>query len=219
MNTFKQNRSKTLILLGGGGHCKSVIEVAKSAGYNILGVLDIFENVGKRILDYEVIGTDYDIHRYVDNAEFIITVGFIKNPAIRIKLYNQVKEEGGKFATIVAVTAHVSKYAIIGEGTVIMHQAIVNAGAQIGANCIINTFSDIEHDAKVGDQCHISTGTMVNGDCKIGERVFIGSQSVLTNGIEVADDIIVGAGSVVCKSIYQKGIYAGNPATLKIKSK
>lgn len=211
--------TKNLILVGGGGHCKSVIEAAESAGYNILGVLDTPENVGKQVLAYSVIGTDDDIPQYVDKAEFVITVGFIKNPAIRIKLYNKVKAAGGRLATIIASTAHVSKYSELGEGTVIMHHAFVNAGAKIGDNCIINTFVNIEHDAEVGNQCHISTGTMVNGECKIGENCFIGSQSVCANCIEIASDIIVGAGSVVRKSIRVKGIYAGNPAILKIKAK
>ena len=210
---------KNLILVGGGGHCKSVIDVAESAGYNILGILDMPEDVGKKVLDYKVIGTDDDIPQYVDKAEFVITVGFIKKPALRIKLYNKVKAAGGRLATIVASTAHVSKYAELGEGTVIMHQAFVNAGAKIGDNCIINTFVNIEHDAEVGNQCHISTGTMVNGECKIGENCFIGSQSVCANCIEITSDIIVGAGSVVRKSIRVKGIYAGNPAILKIKAK
>lgn len=210
---------KKLVLVGGGGHCKSVIEAAESAGYQILGVLDMPEEVGKDILSTKVIGTDDDIPTYVDKAEFVITVGFIKNPAIRIKLYNKVKEAGGKFATIVASTAHVSKYATIGEGTVVMHQAFVNAGAKVGNNVILNTFSNIEHDAVIGDQCHISTGTMVNGDCKVGNNCFIGSQSVLANGIFVGDDIVVGAGSLVRKSIKEKGIYSGNPAVLKIKAK
>lgn len=211
--------NKNLILLGGGGHCKSVIDVAESAGFNILGVLDMPEEVGKQVLDYKVIGTDDDIPQYIDKAEFVITVGFIKNPAIRIKLYNKVKEAGGKLATIIASSAHVSKYATLGEGTVIMHQAVVNAGANIGINSIINTFANIEHDAQIGHQCHISTGTMVNGDCKVGDRCFIGSQSVLANGIEIGDDIIVGAASFVRKNISVKGIYSGNPATLKIKAK
>lgn len=216
---MSKQKTLNLILLGGGGHCKSVIEVAESAGYNILGVLDKPEEVGKQVLDYKVIGTDDDIAQYIDKAEFVITVGFIKNPSIRIKLYNKVKDAGGRLATIIASTAHVSKYATIGEGTVIMHQSVVNAGAKAGVNCIINTFANIEHDAHVGDQCHISTGTMVNGDCKVGDRCFIGSQSVLANGITVGDDIIVGAGSFVRKNISVKGIYSGNPAILKIKAK
>lgn len=206
-----------LILVGGGGHCKSVIDVAESAGYNILGILDMPEDMDKPILDYKVIGTDDDISQYVGKAKFIITVGFIKNPAIRIKIYNRIKEARGKFATIVASSAHVSRYATLGEGTVVMHHALVNAGAKVGVNSIINTFCNIEHDAVVGDQCHISTGTMVNGNCKIGDRVFVGSQSVLANGVTIGDDIIVGAASFVRKSITEQGIYFGNPAILKIR--
>ena len=211
---------RPLILIGGGGHCKSVIEVAESAGYEIKGILDMPDEVGKEVLPgHKVIGTDDEIPQYVEECDFVITVGFIKNPALRIKLYNKVKVAGGRLATIIASTAHVSKYAELGEGTVIMHHAFVNAGAKIGDNCIINTFVNIEHDAEVGNQCHISTGTMVNGECKIGENSFIGSQSVCANCIEIASDIIVGAGSVVRKSIRVKGIYAGNPAILKIKAK
>lgn len=211
---------RPLILIGGGGHCKSVIEVAESAGYEIKGILDMPDEVGKEVLPgHKVIGTDDEIPQYVEECDFIITVGFIKNPLLRIKLYNKVKAAGGRLATIIASTAHVSKYAELGEGTVIMHQAFVNAGAKIGDNCIINTFVNIEHDAEVGNQCHISTGTMVNGESKIGENCFIGSQSVCANCIEIASDIIVGAGSVVRKSIRVKGIYAGNPAILKIKAK
>lgn len=211
---------RPLILIGGGGHCKSVIEVAESAGYEIKGILDMPDEVGKEVLPgHKVIGTDDEIPQNVEECDFVITVGFIKNPALRIKLYNKVKAAGGRLATIIASTAHVSKYAELGEGTVIMHHAFVNAGAKIGDNCIINTFVNIEHDAEVGNQCHISTGTMVNGECKIGENCFIGSQSVCANCIDIASDIIVGAGSVVRKSIRVKGIYAGNPAILKIKAK
>lgn len=211
--------SKPLILVGGGGHCKSVIEAAESAGYGILGVLDMPEDLGKEILFTKVIGTDDDIPSYVDQAEFVVTVGFIKNPSTRIKLFNRIKEAGGRLATIVASTAYVSKYATIGEGTVVLHQAFVNAGAVVGRNVILNTATNIEHDAVIGDNCHISTGTMVNGECKVGDRCFVGSQSVLANCIAIGDDIIVSAGSFVRKSITEKGIYAGNPAVLKIKAK
>lgn len=211
--------SKPLILVGGGGHCKSVMEAAESAGYSILGVLDMPEEVGKEILSTKVIGTDDDIPAYVGKAEFVITVGFIKDPATRIELYNKIKEAGGRFGTVIASTAYVSKYAEIGEGTVVLHQAFVNAGAKVGKNVILNTAINIEHDAEIGDHCHISTGTMVNGECKVGARCFIGSQSVLANCISVGDDIIVGAGSWVRKSISEKGIYYGNPAILKVRAK
>lgn len=205
---------KDLILLGGGGHCKSVIDVAESTGYTILGILDKPELVGNNVLGYKVIGTDDDIPKYIDKAEFVITVGQIKSPVIRQKLASLVVLAGGKFATIIANDAHVSKYAEIGEGTVIMHKAVVNAGAKIGCNCIVNTMVNIEHDCEIGDFCHISTGTMVNGNVQIGNNVFCGSNSVVVNGCIIGDDIVIGANSLILESIFHKGIYVGNPVTM-----
>jgi len=209
--------NKKLILVGGGGHCKSVIDVAESAGFQIQGILDVPENVGNKVLDYSIIGTDDQIPDFVNDALFIVTVGHIKDAALRIKLHKKIVDAGGTLATIVASTAHVSKYAQIGEGSVIMHQAVVNADVIIVRGCIINIFANIEHDARIGDYCHISTGAMVNGNCKVGNETFFGSQSVMVNGIEITAGCVIGAGSLVRKNATQKGIYSGNPATLKIK--
>ena len=207
---------KDLILVGGGGHCKSVMDVAESAGFNILGVLDRPEFVGKDVLGYKIIGSDDDIPKYVSKAEFIVTVGFIKNPDIRIRLFNQIKSAGGKLATIIASTAYVSKYAQLGEGSVVMHKAFVNADCKIGANAIINTLANIEHDCVVGDNAHISTGVMVNGGCNIGCNVFIGSRSVVANCVSVCDNVIVGAGSFIRKPITVPGLYANGPRNLQV---
>jgi len=203
--------SKPLILVGGGGHCKSVIDVAESAGYTILGILDREIPNGGTVLGYKVLGDDNLIKSYQDKAEFLVTVGQIKSPAIRIRLNKMVKDAGGKLATIIAPTAHVSKYASIGEGTVVMHQAVVNAGAQIGLGCIVNTFANIEHDVRLGDFCHVSTGAMVNGEAEIGEGTFIGSQSVVNQCVKVCSMTVVASGSVVHKDITEAGVYAGNP--------
>lgn len=208
-------KSKNLILIGGGGHCKSVIDVAESTGFRILGILDTAENVGKKVLNYDIVGTDDDIPHYVDKALFIITVGQIKDPALRIKLQQKVINCGAQFATVIASTAHVSRYSSIGEGTVIMHQAVVNAGAKVGIGCIINTFANIEHDTVVEDFCHISTGAMVNGNCTVGKACFIGSQAVVANGVCITEGCVIAAGAVVRKNIVYKGIYSGNPLTMK----
>jgi len=205
---------KNLILVGGGGHCKSVIDVAESIGYNILGILDLPSEIGKEVLNYRVIGNDNDIPFYVNKAKFIVTVGQIKDSSLREKLHNKIINSKGILATIIASTAYVSKYATLGKGTVVMHKAFVNAGAKIGMGCIINTMANIEHDATIGQFTHISTGTMVNGDCSIGSNVFIGSQSVVSNGLSICNTNIIAAGSFVRKNINKSGIYAGNPAKL-----
>ena len=207
--------NKNLILVGGGGHCKSVIDVAESAGYTIKGILDLPEKVGEKILGYPIMGTDKDISEFVHEVLFLVTVGQIKDASLRINLHQKIVNAGGKLATVIASTAHVSKYAKIGEGTVVMHQAMINADAVIGKSCIINTFANIEHDVVIEDYCHISTGAMINGNCKIGRGTFFGSQSVIINGLEIVEECVIGAGSTVRKDLKQKGIYSGNPALMK----
>ena len=199
---------KSLILVGGGGHCKSVIDVAECAGYTIIGILDKPEEVGKRVLNYEVIGTDEDIPKYVDKALFVITVGQIKENTVRRKIAALIDKAGGKYATLIANDAYVSKYASIGEGTVVMHKAIVNADSRVGRNCIINTLTNIEHDVVIGDFCHISTGCMINGDTHIGNNVFVGSNSEINNCKCIVDNVILAAGSVVYKDIEEPETYS-----------
>lgn len=206
---------KPLILVGGGGHCKSVIEAAESSGREIMGILDLPKYFGNECLGYRVIGTDSDIPLYVDDCEFIVTLGFITDPGHRIQLHKLIENAGGRLATVIASTANVSRHAFIGAGSVVLHNANINAGARIGKGCIINTGADIEHDVSIGDYCHISTGALVNGDCRIGNATFIGSGSVIANGVSISDNVIVGAGAAVCADITDRGTYVGIPAIKK----
>lgn len=210
-------KDKNLILIGGGGHCKSVIDIAEALGYQIVGILDRPSEVGKKVLGYDVIGCDEDIEKYVDDALFMITVGHIKDSTLRVRLHDMVLNAGGKLATLIAPTAYVSKHAVIGEGSIIMHHSMVNADATVGKGSIINTYANIEHDTQIGDFCHISTGAMINGNCVVGSNTFVGSQSAMVNGTEITEGCVVGAGSLVRKNIKTKGVYSGNPAILKIK--
>lgn len=198
---------KELVLIGGGGHCRSVIDAAESAGRKIRGVLDLPENVGSNVLGYSVIGTDSDIIMHATDCEFVVTVGFIKSAIMRRRLHEMVREAGGVFATIIASTAYVSPHASIGEGTVVLHHATVNAGAVIGPYSILNSASLIEHDVRVGQGSHISTGAVINGGCVIGEEVFIGSNSVVNQCVTVASGAVVASGSVVRRDIEKGGIW------------
>lgn len=207
-----------IILIGGGGHCKSVIDVIETENkYNIIGILDTPDKLGKKILDYEIIGNDYDIPKFAKQGKlFCITVGHIKSPTLRIKLFNIVKEAGGILPVIISANAQVSKYSKIGEGTVIMHHAIVNADSEIGENCIINNKSLIEHDCKIGSNCHISTNATVNGGVFVANNCFIGSCTVVKEYINITSNTIIGSGAVVTKNITESGVYLGSPAK-KIK--
>lgn len=202
-----------IILVGGGGHCISCIDVIEETDlYEIVGILDQPEKKGSNVLGYTVIGTDDDIPSFIAKCpNFLITVGQIKSSRIRQNIFEKIKNAGGQLPVIISPTAHVSRYATLAEGTIVMHQAFVNAGASIGKACILNSKALIEHEATVGDFCHISTASCINGQVTIGASCFIGSNTVVGNNLAIVDNSIVAAGSQVLKSLEKSGIYIGNP--------
>lgn len=203
-----------IILIGGGGHCVSCIDVIESAGlFAIEGILDVEANVGKTVSGYKIIGSDKDISPLTERyGKFLVTIGQIKQSSRRKEIFNLLSSLDVSLPFVISPYARVSSRAKIGSGTVVMHGACVNAGAEIGANCIINTAAVIEHDTFIGDHCHVSTGCIINGGCRVGESTFLGSNSVISSQVTIAPHTIIGAGSVVIKDINRSGTYVGNPA-------
>lgn len=202
-----------IVLMGGGGHSRSCIDVIEAENkFRIAGIVDVKEKIGSKVLGYEIFGCDEDLTALTAKYKnFLITVGQVGLSDKRKELFDTLKKHDVNFPVIISPHAYVSRHAGIGEGTIIMHGAIVNVGAKVGRNCIINTASIIEHDAIIGDHCHISTGSIVNGECRIGDGTLIGSNSVINQCISIPDSTLVGSGSVVIETISEKGIYAGTP--------
>jgi sugar O-acyltransferase (sialic acid O-acetyltransferase NeuD family) len=197
-------KKEDIILIGGGGHCRSCIDVIETEGrFAILGILDANGSLLTPILHhYDILGQEKDIQRLSKTCRrFFVTVGQIKDWAPRMKLYEYLKRLHVTIPTIISPLAHVSKYAVLGEGSIVMHQTIVNSGARVGNNCIINSNALIEHDAVIEDHCHISTAAVVNGGATVRRCSFVGSNAVIREGIEVGEACIVGAGVVVMHSV------------------
>ena len=189
-----------LILLGGGGHCKSCIDVIEQEDkYSIAGILDDKELLDQNVLGYKFIGVDADIDKFAtEGYTFLITVGQIKTSTIRKKLFSLLSKSNAHVATVISPRAYISKHANIGKGTIIMHDALVNASASIGKNCIINTKALIEHDVIIEDFCHISTSAVINGGVTVKEGTFFGSNAVSKEYIVTEKDDFIKAGSM-CK--------------------
>ncbi|MBN2729957.1 MAG: acetyltransferase [Bacteroidales bacterium] len=190
---------KDIILIGGGGHCRSVIEVIESGKeFNIVGIVDQKEKLGEKISSYEMKWTDEDLMELVSKGySFHISIGQIKTVDLRCKIFDFLIKNDANMPVIVAANASVSSRAKIASGTIIMQGAIVNANAEIGKNCIINSKALIEHDAKIGDFCHISTGAIINGAACVGEKSFIGSAAVLIQESIVPPESFVRAASLI----------------------
>lgn len=192
-----------LILIGGGGHARSVLEVIRSEGRFIVhGIIDQKLPLGSNLFGIPVIGGDErlaEVLREVPN--FVLGVGHIKDVSPRKTLFARALALGGKPETIIASTAQISPWSQISAGTVVFHGAVINAGVRVGQNCIINTRAVLEHDVSIGDHVHISTGVIVNGDCQVADDSFIGSGAILRQGVVVHTGALVGAGSLVLKDI------------------
>ena len=113
----------------------------------------------------------------------LVTIGFIKDYEKRLKTFKKLKKIGFNLPKIISPLAYISPRSSIGEGTIVMHGSIINAGVKIGKNCIINSKTLIEHDTIIGDNCHLSTGSLINGNVKLDNNSFIGSNS-LSNRIK-----------------------------------
>ena len=192
-----------IILVGGGGHCKSCIDVIEQEGkYRIEGIVDVPEKLHQKVLGYECIATDEDLPRLVSAYPvFLITIGQKSSPNKRVDLFLRLKQLGAKLPAIFSPLAYISRHARVGAGTIVMHGVLINAGASVGNNCIINTKALIEHDVVVGDHCHISTGAIINGGVRIDEKTFFGSNAVSKDNIEIGKCSVIGFNSKVSQNL------------------
>jgi sugar O-acyltransferase (sialic acid O-acetyltransferase NeuD family) len=187
------------ILIGAGGHARACIDVIEHLDtFKIAGLVGTEEELHHECIGYRVIATDRDLPKLAKQYQYAhITVGQIESALVRQRLYEYALALGFKLPTIISPAAHVSRHAVVGDATIVMHGAIVNAGAKVGHNCIINTKALIEHDATVADHCHISTGAIVNGTANIGLGSFVGSGSIIKQGITLGSNCVVGMGIAV----------------------
>lgn len=203
--------SKEIVIIGASGHGKVIADIVASSGNIVKGFLDDDNDIQeKEIIGFPVLGKIADYVNYKE-CEFVIAIG---NPYVREKIANELPV---KWYTAIHPNAIISKLDVeIGEGTVIMANAVVNPSAKIGKHCIINTGAIVEHDNILDDYVHLSPNVTLAGIVKVGKSTHIGAGSCTKQVLNIASDCVVGAGSVIVRDITESGTYVGVPAR-KIK--
>ena len=197
---------KQVIVIGAGGHGKVIADIVLAAGDHLLGFLDD-ARAGQQILGFPVLGGIRDYVNYKD-AEFVIAIG---NAQAREQIASDL--EGVRWYTAIHPSAVISPLEVtVGEGTVIMANAVINPGASVGRHCILNTASVVEHDNRIADFVHISVGAKLAGVVSVGKSTWIGVGAVVKNATSICADCMIGAGAVVVKDILESGTYVGVPA-------
>ncbi len=195
---------RKLILVGGGGHCKSVIDtVRRLQRYDEVVIVDAAYPDCRKVLDVVAVGDDAALPELKKAGfdEAFVSVGSVKSTALRRSLYRQLKEYGFSLPAIVDPSACVSPYARLAEGVFVAKGAVVNADAKIGRMAIVNTRAVVEHDCVVGDFAHVAVGAVLCGGVSVGSDVLIGAGATVIQGIGIGDGAIVGAGSTVVRGV------------------
>ena len=198
-----------LLIIGSGGHAVSCIDVIEEQKvYKITGTVSEPITKENKKIKYPNIGIDSDLPRlYETNKNAFIGIGFIKSSHVRESFFYELKKIGFNLPVIISPILFMSKNSSVDEGSIMMHNSLINSNASVGKNCIINTGAIIEHESIVGDHSHISTSVVVNGGAIIGKGCFIGSKSVIKEGVRIGDNCIVSAGSFLKKDLKSGLIY------------
>ena len=203
--------NKKLLLIGGGGHCRSVLDTA--IRLNIFDEIGIVDFTDSSCLGVKVVGNDDDIPSLINNGwnEAFITVGSVGDTSIRRRLYKMAKDLNLTIPALIDPTAVIANGVEIGEGVFIGKRAIVNTCSTIGRCAIINTGAIVEHDCRIGDFAHISPGAVVCGQVTVGEDSHVGAGAVVRQQIKIGDNALIGAGSVVVANVAASVKAYGNP--------
>lgn len=202
--------SKTLYILGAGGHGKVVADAAKKMRqwkqvYFLDDKLFGEEILGIHVKDKISAAVEYN----GADVEFIIAIG---NNSIREQLQLSLIEENCCMATIIHPFTSISESVIIGRGTVIFAGVVINPSTLIGEGCILNTSCSVDHDGNIGNYVHLSPGARLAGEVSIGDRTWVATNATVINNIHIMNDSVIGANSLVLEGMNEEGVYVGNPS-------
>lgn len=202
MNSFKG-----LLILGFGGHARSVADVALSVGIRQLCFVDHNARPGEMFCSFPVKAAfDFEL------GEGWAVLSASGDNLKRAEQTAWIEEKGLPLATLISERATTGVGAQIAAGSFVAHHAHIGPMATIGAGCIINTGAIIEHECVIGAFTHVSVNAVVAGRSRVGDRCFIGAGATVIDGISLVNDIVLGAGGCATRNLDAAGVYVGVPA-------
>lgn len=205
-----------IVLLGGGGHCKVVMDAIQKEGkYKIAGIVDPGLNPGETVMGVKVLGGDNILESLKKKGikYAMVTVGSVGDCTIRKNLSESIIEAGLEMPVIIHPAAVVADDVEIGPGTFVAASATINPGTKIGHNTIINTSSSVDHDCEIGDFVHIAPGVTLSGGVKVGDSTHIGTGASVTHYIEIGKKSFISAGVLIKAHIPDETKVSGKYAT------
>lgn len=206
-----------LLIVGSSGHARVVIDlVEKLGGYEIIGLIDRFRDIGDRELGYPIIGGEDDISRLAGAHSITGCFVAIGDNYTRGAVADHIKAHVPtiRFLTLIHPAATVARDVSIGQGTVLMPGVVVNTSARLGDFCILNTSSSVDHDSSMDDHASLAPGARLGGKVTIGAYSAIGMGAMVIQGVRIGQHSVIGAGATVLGPIEDYRVAYGVPAAV-----
>jgi sugar O-acyltransferase (sialic acid O-acetyltransferase NeuD family) len=198
-----------LLVYGGGGHAKSIMEMVSSMGeYTIAGIVDDNLAIGKTVLGHPVLGTRLflpSIHALgvVDAAN---AVGGILDINIRVKVFELLLSSGFSLPELLHPRATIEASAKVGRGVQVFANAYIGAEAILEPCCMVNTNAVVSHDCHIGAYTHIAPGALLAGHVHVGEKTLVGMGVTTSVGICIGSGVRIGNGAIILADVPDKAI-------------
>ena len=205
----KQDDPTILLIYGGGGHAKSLIDLVRRMGnFAIAGIVDDGIPDGTLILDVPVLGGGELLPSLRRKGIFqaVNAVGGIGSIAPRLAVYQRLADTGFHCVTVVHPRAFIEPTASVAEGCQVFFNAYVGSDVQVGFGTIVNTGAILSHDCVLGEYVNISPGAILAGAVRVGERALVGMGATVNLGVNIGAGARVGNSAVVKADVPENGI-------------
>lgn len=204
-----QTDNNALIIYGGGGHAKALIDVVRAmGGYEVKGILDDNPALRGDLLGVPVLGGAEQLsHLYQQGVHLAVNaVGGIGDVKIRIQIFERLAQAGFSFPTLIHPRAVIEPSALLKDGVQVFPLAYVGSEVKAGFGTIINTGAIISHECLLGDFVNISPGAILAGQVKVGSRALIGMGATVNLQVQVGAGARIGNGATVKTDVPAGGI-------------
>jgi sugar O-acyltransferase (sialic acid O-acetyltransferase NeuD family) len=203
------------VVLGAGGHARSVVDVLERAGQTVVAVAGAVPDGEPWHLD--VLPDDRAAVDLATARSLRLAVAIGAGPT-RARLVRELVARGMRVPPVVATTATVSDRSVVSAGCVVLEHAHVGPASHLGEAVLVNTAAVVEHDCTVGVGAHVAPGAVLLGGATVGDHTLVGSGARILPLVTVGARATVGAGAVVTAPVGDGLTVVGVPATVRVRA-
>lgn len=201
-----------LAILGASGHGKVVADTAECCGWK---TIEFFDDAWPALIRngvWEVVGDTAALLAVLHDYDGVVVA--IGNNRVRHTKLDQLQAMGAMLVTLQHPDSTLSRYATLGDGSVMFAGAVVNADVQVGRGAILNTGCSVDHDCFLGACVHVSPGARLAGGVSVQDLSWVGIGASVRQFVSIGSQVMIGAGAVVVNDVPDRVTVAGVPARI-----